>query len=330
MNPGAPGKTADPGTTAVQSREAKSFVDPKTLMSIRNLELRARVVVEGFWSGLHRSPYHGFSVEFSEYRQYSPGDDPRYLDWRVFARSDRYFIKRFEDETNLRCHLLVDLSRSMTFGSLTYTKAEFSATLAATLAQFLYLQGDAIGLLTFDEDIRDYLPPRHRTGQLRNLMIALEKPAAGRATNLAAPLKRVAEAIRKRGLLLLISDFLAPLDTLEPHLITLNACGHDVILFQVLDPAETSLNFSRAAMFRDAESGREWFVDPASARKEYLRKLHSHCANLRSTCERHGLAFTQLTTDRPLELALFEFLRARMQRGRRVRRVHRSVGTVPA
>jgi uncharacterized protein (DUF58 family) len=161
-------------------------------------------------------------------------------------------------------------------------------------------------------------------------MIALEKPAAGRATNLAAPLKRVAEAIRKRGLLLLISDFLTPLDTLEPHLITLNACGHDVILFQVLDPAETSLNFSRAAMFRDAESGREWFVDPASARKEYLRKLHSHCANLRSACERHGLAFTQLTTDRPLELALFEFLRARMQRGRRVRRVHRSVGTVPA
>src|SRR3974390_3458222 len=128
-----------------------AFIDPQTLMSIRNLELRARVVVEGFWHGLHRSPYHGFSAEFTEYRQYTPDDDPRYLDWRVFARSDRYFIKKFEDETNLRCYLLADCSRSMSYGSLGYTKAEYAATLAATLAYFLYLQGDAIGLLTFDE-----------------------------------------------------------------------------------------------------------------------------------------------------------------------------------
>ncbi len=138
-------------------------------MSIRNLELRARVVVEGFWSGLHRSPYHGFSVEFTEYRQYTAGDDPRYLDWRLFARSDRYFIKKFEDETNLRCYLLTDNSRSMTYGSTAYTKADYAATLAATLAYFLYLQGDAVGLLTFDEQLRQYLPPRHRTGHLRHL-----------------------------------------------------------------------------------------------------------------------------------------------------------------
>src|SRR5881628_2129498 len=132
-------------------------------MSIRNLEMRARVVVEGFWNGIHRSPYHGFSVEFTEYRQYTPGDDPRYLDWRVFARSDRYFIKKFEDETNLRCHLLADNSRSMAFGSLGYAKSQYAATLAATLAYFLYLQGDAVGLLTFDEQIRAYLPARDRT-----------------------------------------------------------------------------------------------------------------------------------------------------------------------
>lgn len=323
-------RTADPtyyqqGTADSTPRGsgAASLIDPRTLMSIRNLELRARVVVQGFWSGLHRSPYHGFSVEFSEYRQYSPGDDPRYLDWRVFARSDRYFIKRFEDETNLRCHLLVDSSRSMTFGSTGYTKAEFAATLAATLAQFLYLQGDAVGLLTFDEGIRDYFPARHRSGQLRNLMLALEKPASGQSTNLATPFKRVAETIRKRGLLVVISDFLAPIDLLEPHLVTMNACGHDVILFQVLDPAEKTLNFQNAAMFQDAESGRAFFVDPAAARKEYLRKLQAHCADLRSACERHGLACCQLATDRPLELALFEFLRARMQTGRRIRRVQR-------
>src|ERR1700692_1498720 len=132
-----------------QSFPAASLIDPQALMSIRNLEMRARVVVEGFVNGIHRSPDHGFSVEFTEYRQYSPGDDPRYLDWRVFARSDRYFIKKFEDETTLLCHLVTSQSRSMAFSSLAYSKAEYAATLAATLAYFLYLQGDAVGLLTF-------------------------------------------------------------------------------------------------------------------------------------------------------------------------------------
>src|SRR5512133_3458781 len=140
---------------ASQSLAAANLIDPQALMSIRNLELRARAVVEGFWNGLHRSPYHGFSVEFTEYRQYSPDDDPRYLDWRVFARSDRYFIKKFEDETNLRCHLLVDSSPSMGYGSGSYTKTDYARTLAATLAYFLHMQGDAIGLLTFDEHVRD-------------------------------------------------------------------------------------------------------------------------------------------------------------------------------
>src|SRR5215204_5286153 len=182
---------------------AGSAISAQALMAIKNLELRARVVVQGFWTGLHRSPYHGFSVEFTEYRQYTPGDDPRYLDWRLYARSDRYYIKKFEDETNLRCFLLVDNSKSMTFGSTGYTKAEYANTLAATLAYFLHQQGDAIGLLTFDEQIREYLPARHRPGHLRHLMLALEKPAGGAATDLAAPLRRVAELVRKRGLIVL-------------------------------------------------------------------------------------------------------------------------------
>ena len=163
----------------------------KALMAIRNLELRARVVVEGFWNGLHRSPYHGFSVEFTEYRQYSPGDDTRYLDWRLYARSDRYYLKKFEDETNLRCHLLVDQSRSMTYGSLGYSKSDYARTLAATLAWFLNGQGDAVGLFTFDERVRDYLPARHRHGHLRQFMLALENESEGRETNLGEPLRRV-------------------------------------------------------------------------------------------------------------------------------------------
>ena len=293
-------------------------------MGMRNLELRARLVVEGFWAGLHRSPYHGFSVEFTEYRHYTPGDDPRYLDWRVLARSDRYFLKRFEDETNLRCHLLTDQSRSMTYGSSGYTKAEYAATLAATLAYFLYLQGDAVGLLTFDEQVRDYLPPRHRFSHLRQLMIALEKPADGRGTDLVAPLQRAAEMVRKRGLIVLISDFLAPIERLEAALTQLAACGHEVLVFQVLDPAEVSFEFSEPTVFEDLESGRDLMIDPASARKGYQRQLEEHCSAIRRLCHRVGGSYARLPTSQPLELALFDFLRARSQRGRKVRRTEQS------
>jgi uncharacterized protein (DUF58 family) len=302
---------------------ASAFIDPRSLMAIKNLELRARVVVEGFWHGLHRSPFHGFSVEFTEYRQYTDGDDPRYLDWRLYARSDRYFVKKFEDETNLRCHLLVDASRSMTYGSLSYTKSQYAHTLAATLGYFLYLQGDAVGLLTFADRIRDYLPARHRTGHLRHLMLALERPATGAATDLIAPLQRVIELVNKRGLMVLISDLLAPIDALEKSLTSLDACGHEVLLFHLLDPAELNLAFDAPAMFRDIESGRDLYIDPAAARRDYQKKLAVHCAAIQSSCQRLGVGYHRLSTDRPLELALFDFLRQRMQRGRQLKRTRR-------
>jgi uncharacterized protein (DUF58 family) len=301
-------------TATHQPEFARSLIDPKTLMSIRNLELRARMVVEGFWSGLHRSPYHGFSVEFTEYRPYTPGDDPRYLDWRVLARSDRYFLKRFEDETNLRCHLLTDQSRSMAYGSTGYTKAEYAATLAATLAFFLHLQGDAVGLLTFDEQVRDYLPPRHRVSHLRQLMIALEKPAAGRVTDLVAPLQRAAEIVRKRGVIVLLSDFLAPVETLERALIRLAAGGHEVVIFHILDPAEVAFEFNEPTMFEDAESGRSEMIDPAAARADYQRNLEAHCAGIRDIAQRLGASYSRLVTNQSLELALLDFLRARSHR----------------
>ena len=171
-----------PHTLSTFPSRAASFIDPAALMRIKNLQLRAKIVVDGFLSGLHRSPIHGFSVEFTEYRQYSPGDDLRFLDWRLFARSDRFYLKRFEDETNLRCYLLVDLSRSMGFHSpsLAYNKAEYAKTVAATIGYFLTLQRDAVGLITFDEAIREYLPARYRTGHLHRLMMCLEQhPIAG-------------------------------------------------------------------------------------------------------------------------------------------------------
>lgn len=300
------------------SRAAR-LIDPQALMSIRTLELRARAVVEGFWSGMHRSPYHGFSVEFTEYRQYTAGDDPRYLDWRVFARSDRYFIKKFEDETNLRCQLLVDQSKSMTYGSRGYTKATYAATLAATLAHFLHLQGDAVGLLTFDEKIREFLPARHRAGHLRQVMFALEKPASGRGTDLLTPLERILALMRKRGMVVVLSDFLAPLDRLERNLITLTASGHEVNVFQILDPVELNLGLEQPALFEDLESQRQIYIDPAAARAGYMKKLEAHGNALRSICQKLGIGFQQMSTAEPLEVALFEFLQLRSKRGRSVR-----------
>jgi len=296
------------------------FADPKTLMAIRNLELRARVVVEGFWKGLHRSPYHGFSVEFTEYRQYTPGDDTRYLDWRLYARSDRYYLKRFEDETNLRCHLLVDQSRSMDYGSPGYSKSDYARTLAATLAWFLHGQGDAVGLITFDERVCNYLPARHRQGHLRQLMLALEHQPGGAETNLSEPLRRVAELARKRGLIVLLSDLLASLDELERNLARLTAAGHEVVLLQILDPNELAFEFQRPMLFHDLESCQDVYVDPNTLRSEYQRRLAGHCRQAEVICQKLGAAFHRVVTNQPLELALVEFLRGRSRRNKLIRR----------
>jgi uncharacterized protein (DUF58 family) len=296
-----------------------SLPDLDALMRIKSLELRARVVVHGFLSGLHRSPYHGFSVEFTEYRQYSPGDDPRFVDWRVYARSDRYFVKRFEDETNLRCYLVVDQSRSMDYGSLSFTKANYAVTLGATLSYFLAGQRDAVGLITFDEAVAEYLPARYRPGHLRRLLLALDRPLSGKATDLAAPLRYVADLVTKRGLIVLISDLLAPLDSLEQHLGYLRSRGHEVVVFQVLDPAELDFAFRTPALFRDLETGRELYVDPTTAGRQYAMRLAEHREAIRTACDRQGIEFHGLATDRPLDLALFDYLRGRLERGRTLR-----------
>jgi uncharacterized protein (DUF58 family) len=311
---------ASPFTTSSSLPRGEGFVNPKALMAIRSLELRARLVVEGFWNGLHRSPYHGFSVEFTEYRQYTPGDDTRYLDWRLYARSDRYYLKKFEDETNLRCHLLVDQSRSMTYGSLDYSKSDYARTLAATLAWFLNEQGDAVGLFTFDERVRDYLPARHRHGHLRQLMLALEKEPEGQETNLGEPLRRVAELARKRGLIVLISDLLAPVDELERNLGRLTAAGHELVIFQVLDPNELAFNFDHAMLFQDVESQRDIYLDPEAVRTEYQRRLQSHSQAVESICRKLGFAFHRVVTNQPMDLALLDFLRSRNRRGKRINR----------
>ena len=303
-----------------QRGTASSFIDPPTLMRIKSLQLRARIVVQGFLSGLHRSPHHGFSVEFSEYRQYSPGDDPRYLDWRLYARSDRYYIKRFEEETNLRCHLVVDLSRSMGYGSLPYTKVDYARTAAATLAYFLSSQRDAVGLVTFDDRIADYLPARYRPGHLHRLMVCLERAVAGTSTDLSSPLEQVAATVRKRGMVVLISDLLAPTQALHTRLSFLRSQGHEVVLMRVLDPAELEFDFKQATTFLDLETGRDLYVDPSTARQQYRQKFQKHAEEIERACRELGVGMHVLATSQPLELALFDFLQSRLHAGRIVAR----------
>lgn len=315
-------KAAQPGS----KKPAAGMIDPVSLMRIKSMELRVKVIVEGFWKGIHRSPYHGFSVEFTEYRQYTPGDDPRYIDWRLYARSDRFYIKKFEDETNLRCHLLIDHSRSMGYGSGGYSKAQYAGTLAATLAYFLFMQGDAVGLATFDDQIRDYFPPRNRPGYLRRLMLALEELPEGQSTDLGPALQRIAQMLTRRGLVVLISDLLTSIDELESDLGYLCAAGHDVVMFNVLDPAELSFEFDSPALFLDIESGRNRYVDPVAAQAEYKRRLTEHLEKVGSVCRSLGIDYHLFTTDRPFDLALLDFLMDRMHRRKQVRRRGGSLG----
>jgi len=290
------------------------LMNPNVVMSIRSLEMRAKLVVDGFRTGLNKSPRHGFSVEFSEYRPYTQGDDPRFLDWKLFARTDRSYIRLFEDETNLRCYIVLDISRSMSFGSGDYSKHDYARTVAASLAWLLNRQGDAVGLTLFDSEVRAVVPARYRPGQLRRLMVALEETATGIDTQPARALEDIAQRLRKRGLVILISDLLAPVDQIRDGLRLLRGCLHDLVVFQVLDPAEKTLIFDGPRLFEDLESGQKIYSDPDSVRQAYLRQLHAHNKALQAECAAVGASFRQLTTNEPLELALAEFLQARRQR----------------
>lgn len=294
--------------TYPKQRLTSQRIDPACLMRIKSLELRAKSVVEGSWNGLHRSPYHGFSVEFTEYREYSPGDDPRHIDWKLAARSNQHFIKRYEEETNLCCHMLLDLSSSMQFHSLGYSKSDYAKTLVATFAYFLSSQRDASGLIIFDEQVESVVPARFTRGQLRRILIELERPPQGSHTNIMSPLKHAVETIKKRGLVVLISDLLSPLNDLSTHLGYLRAKGHEVALFQILDPAEIHLNFNETAIFEDLESGDRIALNPQAAKADYQQQLNEHLENIQTMCRQQGVHYHKLTTDTPLEVGLSNFL----------------------
>lgn len=314
-NPTTNPKPNSESSTATSPRN--SYVDTEAILKLKDLELRAKLIVEGFMSGLHRSPYHGFSVEFTDYREYSPGDDLRHLDWKLLARRDRKYIKRFEDETNLRCHLLVDLSRSMSFGSNGVEKSEYAKTIAASLAWFLFRQRDAVGLITFDEFIDEVLPARFRPGHLRRLLGALERSTGGTESNIRKPLEQVAATVQKRGLIVLISDLLVPAESITKQLGYLRAIGHDVVLLRVLDPDEVDFSFDKASIFVDLETGRELYVDPGAVAKEYQTKFNEHRDEVKTFCDENGIDFYEALTSDPVQTSLFNFLQARSHQAQR-------------
>ena len=294
-----------------QGARNRQFLDPAVVARLGTLELRARTIVEGFLTGLHRSPFKGFSVEFAEYRQYMPGDDLSTIDWKVYARSDRHYVKKFEEETNLNCHILLDVSGSMGYGSRGITKFEYAQCLAASLAYLMNRQRDGVGLTAFDEKIVGMLPASARTGHLRAMLLTLERLKLGQKTNVAKPMHQLASSISKRGMVVLISDLLDDPEQVIRGLKHFTFRGTDVVVFHVLDPHELEFPFERATRFTDMESEAEVTAVPAMVRQHYIEAMQGLISRYRKELGGEGIDYHLLTTADPLELAWLQYLSTR-------------------
>jgi len=295
----------------LQGASERRFLDPAVVARLGTLELKARTIVEGFLSGLHRSPFKGFSVEFAEYRQYIPGDDLSTIDWRVYARSDRYYVKKFEEETNLDCHVMLDVSGSMAYGSTAMTKFEYSACIAASLGFLMNRQRDAVGLTAFDEKIVAMLPASSRPGHLRGVLVTLDRMKPGSRTNVSKPLHQLADSIVKRGMVVLISDLLDDPESVIRGLKHFQFRGNDVIVFHVLDPHELEFPFDRATRFEDLETSEEIMAVPGAVRDHYLKEIGALIERYRRELGAAGIDYQLLSTKHPLELALLSYLSTR-------------------
>jgi uncharacterized protein (DUF58 family) len=290
------------------------FLDPLILSKIGGMELRARTVVEGFIAGLHRSPYRGFSVEFAEYREYTPGDDTRFIDWKVYARSDRYYLKSFEEETNLSCHILLDASASMNYSSTGITKLEYASYLAASIGYLVFQQRDSVGLLSFDTEIKQFIPSRNRPGHLLTILRYLEKLEGSNETEIALPLHRMADTINKKGMIILISDLLDDPESTLDGLRHFRFKGHDILVFHIMDPTELTFPFEQATRFVDYEGPNEFIAIPSQIRNTYMDNLNAHIEAFKKGCGRLAIDYHILDTSKPLDFALFSYLSTRSKK----------------
>ncbi len=297
---------------------ARSYIDPRDLASLGSTRLRARTVVEGIIGGMHRNPHRGSSVEFAEYKEYRPGDDLRHVDWRAWGRLDRYYVKQFEDETNVRGFMLVDSSASMNFASDgLMTKYAYACTMAASLSWLLLAQGDAPGLLVFDERPGYWLPPSTRRTQLDDLCAVLDQTAVDGRTSIEAATSRIAEQIRARSLVVIFSDML---DFHEDMLLVariLRRRGMEVVFFHLMDPAELELPYEGLSLFEGMEGEDSLLVDPDDIRAAYQAAFTEHADRMRDVCRSGDLEYFRVRTDEPVAAPLRALLESRQRGGRR-------------
>ncbi len=291
------------------------FLDPEALAKISNLELIARKVVEGFITGLHKSPYHGFSVEFAEHRPYMPGDEIRTIDWKVYGRTSRFYVKRFEEETNLKCHILLDTSGSMAYGSAGITKFQYASYLAASLAHLMIHQKDAAGLALFDNKIQKYFPPRATRSYLTTLDTALQNAVTTEETRVGSALHAMAERIRRRGLIVVISDLMDEPEKILHGLKHFRHAGHDVLVFHVLDAQEIDLNFDGDIVFEDLETRERISTQPWHIKKAYSEEIHEFIETYRRGCREQNMDYFLINTKTPFDKALMEYLIKRARLG---------------
>jgi uncharacterized protein (DUF58 family) len=306
--------------THTDNRKAQTrLLDPAVLASMSNLELVAKAVVEGFVNGLHRSPKFGFSQEFVEYREYSEGDDPRYIDWNVYSRTDRTYIKRFMGETNSHLMLLLDTSASMGFGEATKTsgpsKLQYGKYLGASLAYLASRQHDAVGVMLFDDEVIDYRPPASKPGSLQGVIHTLDKAEASMGTDINKPMTRFREHVKKRGLVAVISDFYCDADELLEHIRPLAMHGQDVIIFHLLDPEELDPQIKQSTLYEDMETGQAIEVEPGYMAKAYREKIQQHIKTIEEAASGIRADHVLINTGDPLDRALHNYLTFREKRG---------------
>ena len=292
------------------------YLEPLTLAKVRSLELKARLIVEGYLSGMHKSPYHGFSVEFAQHREYVPGDDIKHIDWKVYGRTGRFFLKQYEQETNLICWILLDISESMKYGSTEVTKYDYACMAAAALAYLVMGQSDSVGFVTFDDEIRTFLKPSGQPSQLKE-MVRLMNRGGGREKSRMGPLFHdLAERFSRRSVVFVLSDMFDEVGELLTGFKHLRHRRHDVVLWHILDGAELTFPFQESTLFRGLEQYPELLTEPRSLRDSYLQQIETFVHALQRGCRDQNIDYVQLRTDTPLNVALSSYLAHRMTRSK--------------
>lgn len=296
-------------------KDYRRFLNPEVVSKLSNMDLVARLVVEGFITGLHKSPYHGFSVEFAEHRQYMPGDSIRHIDWKVYAKSDRFYVKQYEEETNLKAYILLDASGSMAYQSNGLPKLEYGSYLSAALTYLMLTQRDAVGLAVFDSGIRRYIPPRSVMSHLNVLLKELDTVQASESTNVSSTFHQLAERIKRRGLIIVISDLFDAPEKVLLGLKHFRHKKHEVIVFHVLDPYERSFSYRDEAKFKDMETGEELPTQPWHIWTEYKELMSERIETFKRECRTHLIDYVLMDTAVDFDFALFSYLNKRKRLG---------------